>query len=271
MAGGYKAGRKDTAMSIKELWAKVDNWWTNRDSSRAGSYVAVDEDGLICNEGSVVTVEPDEKRPKTAGLEIVKKGGGLDRKENVEMLGKAFDSLIGELSGINEHLDRQIAQHEKLMQRIDELPHLLENIPDSVQNQKKLVDGLIEQLQGKTLKEQQFVDIVGKIPAESTKQTHALVDMNQKLSVAADIDAQINENLNKFNQTLGKLDTDTVSQTDSIMQMSKTFAASDRHLKYVMSRQNKRFLWVFSVAMGICIFAIIVLAAAVLLLLNNLR
>jgi lipopolysaccharide/colanic/teichoic acid biosynthesis glycosyltransferase len=55
------------------------------------------------------------------------------------------------------------------------------------------------------------------------------------------------------------------------MQMSKTFAASDRHLKFVMSRQNKRFLWVFSIAMGICVFAIIVLAAAVLLLLNNLK
>ncbi|RKY12230.1 MAG: hypothetical protein DRP65_01920 [Planctomycetota bacterium] len=257
-------------MSIKELWSKVDTWWTNRDSSRADSYVAVDEDGLICDDGSVVTVRPDEKQPKAGGLEIVKKGGALDRKENVEMLGKAFDSLISELSGINEHLDRQIAQHEKLMQRIDELPHLLENIPDSVRTQKQLVDGLIEQLQGKALKEQQFVDIVGKIPAESTKQTHALVDMNQKLSVAADIDAQINENLNKFNQTLGKLDTDTVSQTDSIMQMSKTFAASDRHLKYVMSRQNKRFILVFAIAMGISAFAIIVLAAAVVLLLNNL-
>jgi len=258
-------------MSIKELWAKVDSWWTSRDSRRADSYVAVDEDGLICDGGSVVTVQPDEKRPKSGGLEIVKKGGGLDRKENVEMLGKAFDSLINELSGINEHLDRQIAQHEKLMHRIDELPGLLENIPDSVQNQKQLVDGLIEQLQGKALKEQQFVDIVGKIPAESSKQTHTLVDMNQKLSVAADIDAQINENLNKFNQTLGKLDTDTVSQTDSIMQMSKTFAASDRHLKYIMSRQNKRFLWVFSIAIGICTFAIIALGAAVLLLLNSVK
>ncbi|HIJ67780.1 MAG TPA: hypothetical protein HPP87_11720 [Planctomycetes bacterium] len=258
-------------MSIKELWAKVDNWWTSRDKSGADSSVFVDNDGLIRNRPGVVTVEPDAKRPKTGGLEVVKKSGGLERKENIEILGKAFDRLINELRGINEHLDRQIDQHEKLMHRIDDLPGLLENIPESVRNQKQLVDGLIEQLQGKALKEQQFVDIVGKIPSESAKQTHALAEVNQKLSVAADIDAQINENLNKFNQTMGKLDTDTVSQTDSIMQMSKTFAASDRHLKYIMGRQNKRFIWVFSVAMGICIFAIIVLAAAVLLLLNNLR
>lgn len=256
-------------MSIKELWAKVDTWWTSRDGRRVDSYVAVDEDGLIRDDAAVVTAQADGKRPKPGGLEIVKKGGGLDRKENVEMLGKAFDSLINQLSGINEHLDRQITQHEKLMQRIDELPQLLENIPDSVQSQKQLVDGLIEQLQGKALKEQQFVDIVKKIPAESAKQTHALVDMNQKLSVATDIDVQINENLNRFNQTLGKLDTNTVSQTDSIMQMSKTFAASDRHLKYVMSRQNNRFLWVFSIAIGVCTFAIIALAVIILMVLNK--
>jgi len=269
VVGGRLASGKDTAMSLKELWAKVDNWWTSRDSRRVDSYVAVDADGLIRDDAAVVTAQADEKRPKAGGLEIVKKAGALDRKENVEMLGKAFDSLINQLSGINEHLDRQIAQHEKLTQRIDELPQLLENIPDAVQSQKQLVDGLIEQLQGKALKEQQFVDIVGKIPAESAKQTHTLVDMNQKLSVAADIDTQINENFNKFNQTLGKLDTDTVSQTDSIMQMSKTFAASDRHLKYVMSRQNKRFLWVFSIAIGICTFAIIALAVIILMVLNK--
>jgi uncharacterized protein YdcH (DUF465 family) len=269
MAGGYKAGRKDTAMSLKELWTKVDTWWTSRDNRRVDSYVAVDEEGLIRDDAAVVTAQADEKRPRPGGLEIVKKSGALDKKENAEMLGKAFESLINQLSGINEHLDRQIAQHEKLTQRIDELPQLLENIPDAVQNQKQLVDGLIEQLQGKALKEQQFVDIVGKIPAEAAKQTHALVDMNQKLSVSADIDAQINENLNKFNQTLGKLDTDTVSQTDSIMQMSKTFAASDRHLKYVMSRQNKRFMWVFSIAIGICTFAIIALAVIIMMVLNK--
>jgi predicted RND superfamily exporter protein len=257
-------------MSIKELWTRVDTWWTSRNSRAGESSVAVGEDGLICDEeAGMVGVPAERKEARTGALEIVKKTGAIDRKENIEVLSKAFDSLIGQLNGINEHLDRQIAQHAKLMQRIDELPGLLENIPDSVQSQKQLVDGLIEQLQGKALKEQQFVNIIEKIPAETAKQTNVLIDMKQKLSVSTDIDAQINENLNKFNQTLGKLDADTVGQTDSIIQMSKTFAASDRHLKYVMSRQNKRFMWVFSIAIGICTFAIIALAVIILMVLNK--
>jgi len=257
-------------MGLKELWAKIDGWWTNRTGRRGEPYVAVDEDGLICDEGGgVITAQPDQKRSKTGGLEIVKRSGVVERKENIEKLGKAFDSLIDQLGGINEHLGKQVAQHENLMKRINELPELLENVPNSVENQRQLVDGLIEQLKGKALKEQQFVDIVEKIPAETSKQTNALTEMNRKLSVATDIDAQINENFNKFNKTLDKLDADTVSQTDSIIQMSKTFTTSDRYLKYVMSRQHKRFMWVFSIAIGVCVLAIIILAGIILIVMKT--
>ena len=83
------------------------------------------------------------------------------------------------------------------------------------------------------------------------------------------MDSQICENFNKFNDTLAKLDTDTVSQTDGIMQMSKTFAASDRYLKYIISRQNRRFMWVFMTALGVCVFAIIALVIGIAMALNR--
>jgi hypothetical protein len=51
--------------------------------------------------------------------------------------------------------------------------------------------------------------------------------------------------------------------------MSKTFAASDRYLKYIMSKQSKRFTWVFSIAIGVCVFAIIALAVVILMVLNR--
>ena len=81
-------------MSLKELWAKVDTWWTSRDNRRVDSYVAVDKDGLIRDDAAVVTVQADGKRPKPGGLEIVKRSGAVEKKENIEKLGKAFDRLI---------------------------------------------------------------------------------------------------------------------------------------------------------------------------------
>ena len=45
--------------------------------------------------------------------------------------------------------------------------------------------------------------------------------------------------------------------------MSKTFAASDRYLKYLVAKQNKRFTLIFLIAVGVCVFAIISLLTIV--------
>ena len=115
-------------------------------------------------------------------------------------------------------------------------------------------------------KNQQFLDAVEKIPNETAKQTDALVDIDHQLGAAADADVQMTESFNKFNQTMDKLDQSTLAQTDSIMQMSRTFATSDRYLKYIVSRQNKRFVWVFITAMGICVAVILILTGIVIYL-----
>jgi len=48
--------------------------------------------------------------------------------------------------------------------------------------------------------------------------------------------------------------------------MSKTFAASDRYLKYIISRQNKRFMWIFVAAISICATAILILTGVIIYL-----
>ncbi len=79
----------------------------------------------------------------------------------------------------------------------------------------------------------------------------------------------MSEGFNRFNETLSKLDSDTVGQTESILQMNKTFAASDRYLKHIMARQNKRFMWVFIAAMVVCTLAIAGLVAGLVMVLNR--
>lgn len=177
---------------------------------------------------------------------------------------ESFNKLIEKLQGINGHLGTQVAQHEDLMNRMEQLPKLIENFPNALENQKQLVEQLLEQLKSNAAKDMQFIDAVEKIPNETLKQTVALVNINNQLSAAADVDAQLSENFHKFTDTLGKLDQSTMGQTDSILQMSKTFAASDRYLKYIISRQNKRFMWMFIVTIGVCFISILVLTSIII-------
>lgn len=190
----------------------------------------------------------------------------IDRIEALNVIQHSFEQLVEKLGGINENIDRHIKQNEILIQRMTELPHLLQNFPDSLKNQKAVIDGLIEQLRVQAIKNQQFIETVEKIPAAAEKQTNTLSEMAVQLGACADVDAQLAAGFSKFNSITDKLKDNIDNQTQSINHLNKTFLASDRYLKYILNTQHKRFMWVFVVSLGICTFAIAMLIIVIFLL-----
>jgi chromosome segregation ATPase len=257
-------------MTVKEFWtrtkSKTSTWLHAHKPTRVGKFrPQVNEEGLISTNG-----ESAESKSLPVEMQsdkvLVKTVPPIEKQQSLEKLQEGFDKLIVQLQGINQHLSRQATQNEDLMGRIEQLPKLLESFPDLVQNQKQVTEGLVEQIKAAIAKDQQFVDTVEKIPIETAKQTDALVDIDHQLAAAADTDVQMVESFNKFNEALDKLNQRTVSQTDSIVQMNRTFATSDRYLKYILSKQNRRFMWVFIAAVGVCVLAILILTGIVIFL-----
>lgn len=257
-------------MTVREFWtrtkSKTSTWLHAHKPTKVGRFrPRVNEEGLISANG-----ESAESESLPVGTQsdkvLVKMVPPIEKQQSLEKLQEGFDKLIVQLQGINQHLNRQANQNEDLMSRIEQLPKLLESFPDLVQNQKQITEGLVEQIKAAIAKDQQFVDTVEKIPMETAKQTDALVDIDHQLAAAADTDVQMAESFNKFNEALDKLNQRTVSQTDSIVQMNRTFATSDRYLKYILSKQNKRFMWVFIAAVGVCVLAILILTGIVIYL-----
>ena len=257
-------------MALKEFWSQTGRWM--RAHNPLVAVVAhrpeIGDDGLIslsedsseqAVDGSPLTEIPDNEIALRAVPQV-------DRRESLEKLQQGFDKLVEQLQGINEHLSRQASQHDDLMGRIEQLPQLLGSFPSVVENQKRVTEQLLERLKNAAAKNEQFIDAVEKIPAETAKQTDALVNIDHQLGAAADVDVQRTESFNNFNDSLDKLNQSTVSQTDGIVQMSKTFAASDRYLKYIISRQNKRFMWIFVAAISICATAILILTGVIIYL-----
>jgi uncharacterized phage infection (PIP) family protein YhgE len=256
-------------MTIKQIWSGTGKWLRSHNPSRSANYKPdVNDDGLISREAeSTETAVDDAGRTGQQNDKlIVKAVPPMDKQESLEKLHQGFNKLVEQLKDINEHLGRQVSQHENLTNRMEQLPSLLESFPSVVENQKQITEQLLEHLRAAAAKNQQFLDAVERIPNETAKQTDALVDIDHQLGAAADADVQMAESFNKFNQTMDKLDQSTLAQTDSIMQMSRTFATSDRYLKYIVSRQNKRFVWVFITAMGICVAVILILTGIVIYL-----
>jgi len=258
-------------MTLKDFLGQTNRWLrVHNPFAPMPHHPEIGEDGLIAPDDNNSTEPATPQAPQadtTGGSEVVVRAvPQIDRSESLEKLQEGFDKLIGQLQGINEHLDRQANRHEELMGRIEQLPSLLESFPQVVENQKRITEQLIEQLKSSNAKNDQFIDAVEKIPNETAKQTDALVNIDHQLAAAADIDVQMTEGLNNFNEALDRLNQSTVSQTDGIVQMSKTFAASDRYLKYIVSRQNKRFMWIFIAAVSVCVVCILILAGIIIYL-----
>ena len=253
-------------MTLRDLWAKTSGWLEiHKPSKRVEFQPEIDNEGLISEEH-----EPAEKSAEESSGEgdkvLVKAVQPQDKMQSIERLQSSFDKLVEQLEGINNHLNRQAVHNEDLMKRIEQLPNLLESFPAVVENQKQLTEKLFEQLKANSVMGQEFAQVIGRIPTETAKQTDALDEINHQLAAAADADVQMSESFNKFNVTLEKLNESTVGQTDGIMQMSKTFAASDRYLKYIVSRQRKSFFWVFMIAMGVCVTVILIMTGIILYL-----
>jgi len=254
---------------MKNIWSGTGRWLRNhKPFGSAAPQPQIDDEGLISQEDHSQQQAVDEPQPPEAQSSklVVRSVAPMNKQESLEKLQEGFNKLIEQLHGINEHLNRQVTQHEDLMGRIERLPQLLESLPAVVENQKRMTEQLHEQLKAAAAKNDQFIDAVTKIPTETAKQTDALVNIDHQLAAAADTDVQMAESFNKFNQTMDKLNDSTENQTDSIMQMSKTFAASDRYLKYIISRQNKRFIWVYITSVSICAAAILILAGIIIYL-----
>jgi len=255
-------------MTLREILSGTSNWLRSRRYEHAGHCEPVlDNDGLL-----TMALEPQEDFEGTSsartrhGPVVVNSVTTLDRREPVEKLQEGFNRLIDQLEQVNDHLSQQLSQHQELMGRVKQLPQLLESLPSAIENQKNLTTQLLEQLRTTAAKDQQFIETVGKIPTETARQTDTLTLINHQLAAAADTDVQLAESFVKFKDTLERLNHNTASNTEGIVQMSKTFAASDRYLKYVVTKLNKRYAWVLAIAISVCGAAICTLAGIVIYL-----
>lgn len=241
-------------MTLKEILTGTSSWLRTHRFETVGRYApALNDEGLLA---SHFEAEDDFMDTRSAGSPsepvMVSTVTSLERRDSAEKLQEGFDQLVGQLQQINGHLNSQLHQHEELMGRVRELPHVLESLPSAIENQKHLTTELLEQLRSSTNKSQQFIEAVEQIPAETTRQTDTLTMMNHQLAAAAETDVQLAESFLKFKGTLDRLNHNTVSNTEGILQMSRTFAASDRYLKFVIAKMNRRYAWTLAMALSVC-------------------
>jgi hypothetical protein len=263
-------------MSFKNLRARIGR--VLREYGFTGYYEQpqIDNSGLITEEFENPKPEANIKAQTKPKIEPLRPAGSApvvvqaiqptNKTESIEKLQEGFNRLIGQLENINSHLKDQIDQQQVLMRQMNKLPELLNSLPAMAENQNKVTSELMEQLKAASQQNEQVIETLEKIPEETSRQTDCLNDINHQLTAAAAVDVQMGERFQRFNIAIDKLNETSMMHAESINQMGRTFAASDRYMKYLMQRQSTRFTWIFVTTVAVCLAAIGILAGIIIYL-----
>jgi hypothetical protein len=189
-----------------------------------------------------------------------------DKTQSLDRIQENFNRFVDQLQGINTNLSKQVAQQEQLGAKLDKLPSLIEGVPEMLENEHRSIDEVLRQLRSSQVRSEEFIDIVHQIPREAVKQTETMQKMNQHLAAAAETDIVMRETFIGFGETINKLNAATDANREAILNMSKAFVASDRYMKYLVSVQNRRFIWLSVISLAICLIAILAAVTAIAIL-----
>ena len=249
-------------MLLKSILLGTTNWLRNRRYESIDSYrPALDEEGLLADgldADSSVESTDDENGLSRCSVPI-RAVTAVDRRDSAEKIHEGFNRLVDQLQKINDHLGLQLDQHEELMSRVRQLPQLLESFPQMVDNQRQLTDRLLDQLQATTTRQEQFLDVVERIPTETARQTKTLDTIHRQLETSAQTDTELVTCFTGVGQTLNRLDANTADNTAGMLRMRKSAAARDRYLAYALSRFQRRIVWLFAGFAVLCVAAISIL------------
>lgn len=237
---------------IRQLWAKF-----GRRKERTGHYL--DENNP---EQGVVPLRNRKPRDPVAGPEA----SIVTKKDHAERFTESVHQLVNKLEGIHDHLGRQVDQNEQLLAKMGQLPELLKTMPEAISRQEQAVYSLLNQLQEKSRQDQEVLSLLSSLPDQSARQSRTLGEIHQQLAQSLREETQLNEQVSRVSDVLKKLDKNTVSQTEWLEHMSRTFMVTDRYLKLTLAKQQRRFLWILIVCMGICLLSVLGLILGIYLL-----
>ena len=209
---------------------------------------------LNSNTSDVLIKTPGGSETSADGSVVPLRSGAMAarKKDSAEVFQEAVDKLVEKLEHINDNLSSQVSQNKRLVERMDVLPGMLSPLPKAVEEQRAAFAQVAEQLQEKV--------------ARDEKVAEELSGIHEKVAASVEVDAKMCDNFSTFSETLGRLDEDTVSQTEWIQHMSQMFSASERYIKFTLAKQQTRFYWVFGISVGVCFLAIVALIVGIFLL-----
>jgi len=226
-------------MSKATIWNRVGGWLQRSKNKNLATQVV-----RLAGKGPLVV----PKNPAPAGALTTRHD---KTEQKIQAIEDGFNRLVDVLGDINETIVQQRDQHLVIQKSLEELPRMVASLPRALEAQGGMVEQLTDQLRDQSASNQEVINAIGALPEQARFQGDKL--------------GQISDHLQSTGETETEMLTHIKAQSLSIESVGQLLAKNEGRLQEVLSQQQRRFTWLFTLTISLSIIAVTILAIVGLL------
>jgi len=182
------------------------------------------------------------------------------RDHAIQNLQSGFGTLTDLMAAIKANLDRQDQRNEELLAALQQLPRILESVPEANKLQIETLRAIHQQMEHQNGQQTKLAEILDRICDADVQQTSTLDALRDRVQTLTEHDQSIASNLSSVGSAMTSLSQNTQASTEVLSQMRENITDRDRELERILHRQGNRFTTMLAVAIFLSIAALAAVA-----------
>ena len=191
------------------------------------------------------------------------------RDAAIQNLQEGFTTLTDLMGAIRDNLDKQNQRQDELLGALQQLPQVLQSIPESNRMHGETLTAIRQQIEGQSAQGERLGEILDKIGATTGEQKEMVDDLRGRVEELRKTDTSIADYLNNVGTSLKDVSKSNQTSAHVLEQMRDNLNQRDGQLERVLHRQGVRFTTMLSVAIFLSIAALVAVGVIGFLLLNQ--
>jgi chromosome segregation ATPase len=182
------------------------------------------------------------------------------RDHAIQNLQQGFGTLTDLMAAIKANLERQDQRNEELLNALQQLPQILQSVPETNKLQTETLRAIHQQMEQQNNQQTKLAEILDRICDADAQQSSTLEALRDRVETLTEHDQSIASNLNSVGSAMTTLSQNTQASTEVLSQMRSNIDERDRQLENILHRQGTRFTTMLAVAILLSIAALAAVA-----------
>jgi DNA repair exonuclease SbcCD ATPase subunit len=238
--------------------------------NRIGKWFRRDQAAGEANgDAPVVTGEPHANSSTSLETRTTFLRPWAKRDAAIQHLQEGFTTLTDLMGAIRNNLEQQNRRQDELFTALQQLPQVLQTIPESSRIQGETLSAIRQQIEGQSAQQERLGEILNRIGQTAGEQKEMVDDIRGRVEDLHQADTSIADYLNNVGASLKDVSRSNQTSTQVLEQMRDNLCSRDGQLERVLHRQGVRFTTMLSVAIVLSIAALVAVGVIGYILINQ--